>query len=107
MSIDRKTVQNILTLGICLFLACLQVPPALAQEQDVYVLKASEWNVPRTTDAILSMPALNKTVQAFSKHPGSRIRIRYPGGDVLPGSRDPGQLELQVITPPGQNQVSH
>jgi hypothetical protein len=107
-----------------LLLACLQISPVAAQESDVFVLKSSEWNVPRTSDSILAMPALNKTVQAFSKHPGARIQIRYPGGDegtlwatelrswlvalgiasrhieLLPGSRDPEQLELRVIAPP-------
>jgi hypothetical protein len=94
-----------------------------AQEPAVYILKASEWNVPRSSEAILAMPALRKTVQAYSKNSKAQIQIHYPGGDegtlwatelrswlvsmgiaaqhieLLPGSPDPGQLELQVVNP--------
>jgi hypothetical protein len=106
-------------------MACLvySLTPAQAQEPPVFILKASEWNVPRTTETILSMPALRQTVQAYNKHPKAKIQIHYPGGDegtlwatelrswlvslgiasshieLLPGSRNDGQLELQVITP--------
>ena len=107
----------------CLLLTLLKVTPVLAQQPEVYVLKTSEWNIPRTTDSILTMPALKKTVRAFSSQPGSRIQILYPGGDegtlwaselrswlvslgiasryieLLPGSSSPDQLELQVIPP--------
>ena len=107
-------------------IVCLlgSLPLGYAQEPVVFILKASEWNVPRTSEAILAMPALGKTVQAYNKNPKAQIQIHYPGGDegtlwatelrswlvslgiasqhieLLPGSRDPEQLELQVITPP-------
>lgn len=108
-------------------LLCLPVAGVLAQTQQspVYILTASDWNVPRTTETILSMPALQHTVQDYNKHPKAQIQIHYPGGDegtlwatelrswlvalgiashhieLLPGSRKDGQLELQVITPLG------
>lgn len=107
-------------------IVCFAASPhvASAEEQNVFILSASEWNVPRTTEAILSMPALQQTMQAYSKLSDPKIQIRYPGGDegtlwahelrswfvslgiasshieLLPGSRDPGQLELQVINLP-------
>ena len=92
-----------------------------AQEQAVFILKASDWNVPRTTETILAMPALQQTIQAYNKHPKAKIQIRYPGGDegtlwatelrswlvalgiasthieLSPGSRDAATLELQVM----------
>ena len=92
-----------------------------AQEQAVFILKASDWNVPRTTETILAMPALQQTIQAYNKHPKAKIQIRYPGGDegtlwatelrswlvalgiasthieLSPGSRDAATLELQVV----------
>jgi hypothetical protein len=94
-----------------------------AQEPAVFILKASEWNVPRSSEAILAMPALRETMQAYSKQPKAQIQIHYPGGDegtlwvtelrswlvslgiasthieLLPGSRDPGQIEIQVVGP--------
>jgi len=95
-----------------------------AEEAPVYILRASEWNVPRTTETILHMPALQHTIQAYNQQPRAKIQIHYPGGDegtlwatelrswlvslgvasrhieLLPGSRKDGQLELQVIAPP-------
>ena len=100
-----------------------------AQEQEIFILSASEWNVPRTTEAILSMPALQKTIQAYNKVAAAKIQIRYPGGDegtlwahelrswfvslgiashhieLLPGARDVGQLELIVISMPVDKQA--
>jgi len=120
---------RLLALVTGLLLVCLAQKPVVAQEANEFVLRSSEWNVPRTNDSILAMPALKKTVQAFSKYPGARIQIRYPGGDegslwatelrswlvalgiasrhieLLPGSHDPEQLELQVIPPPTRDRV--
>ena len=113
-----------------LFIICLigNLTPGYAQEPDAFILKFSEWNIPRTSETILAMPALSQTVQAYNKHPKARIQIRYPGGDegtlwaaelrswlvalgiasqhieLLPGSRAPGQLELQVIRPAALDQ---
>jgi len=92
-----------------------------AEAPDVFILTSSEWNVPRTTETILAMPALQKSIQAYNKQPHSAIQIHYPGGDegtlwaselrswlvalgiasrhieLLPGSRKAGQLEIQVM----------
>ena len=113
-------------LSAIIFIACPLgvLPLGYAQAPAVFILKASEWNVPRTTESILAMPALRQTVQAYNKNPTARIQIHYPGGDegtlwatelrswlislgiasqhieLLPGSRDPGQVELQVNSPP-------
>lgn len=104
------------------------MPLAWADNSTVYILTSSEWNVPRTTRTVLSMPALRHTIQAYDSHRGFRIQIHYPGGDegtlwaselrswlvslgvasahidLLPGTRKPGQLELQVVTPSGFGQ---
>lgn len=100
-----------------------------AQNSPVSILTHSDWNVPRTTNAVLAMPALRKTIQAYDKQAGAHIQIHYPGGDegtlwaaelrswlvslgiashhidLLPGTRKPGQLELQVVTPAVPEQV--
>lgn len=109
----------LLVLG-CLFCA---LQPLRAQDSPVYILTQSAWSVPRTTRSVLAMPALQKTVRAYNKHPKSHIQIHYPGGDegtlwaaelrswlvslgiasqhieLLPGTRKSGQLELQVVAP--------
>ena len=108
----------VLLLGVLGLTASVQ-----AKQAPVYVLSASDWNVPRTSKSILSMPALQHTMQAYNKNPKATIQIHYPGGDegtlwatelrswlvalgvaskhieLLPGSRKDGQLELQVISP--------
>lgn len=111
-----------------MILACIGMlsanGPVQSEEAPVYILKAGEWNVPRTTTTILQMPALQHTIQAYNNQPKATIQIHYPGGDegtlwaselrswlvslgvasrhieLLPGSRKAGQLELQVIAPP-------
>jgi hypothetical protein len=113
------------SLRIVLFFACLvgNLNPGYAQAPKVFILTAGDWNVPRTTETILAMPALRQTVQAYNKQSKAKIQLRYPGGDegtlwatelrswlvslgiaashieLLPGSRDPDQLELEVISP--------
>ena len=111
-------------------MSCLggAISTAHAGDPLIYILTSSEWNVPRTTKTVLDMPALRKTIHAYGKHAGSRIQIHYPGGDegslwaselrswlvslgiasahidLLPGTRKPGQIELQVVTSSGFGQ---
>lgn len=115
-----------------ILLTCLGsvMPLAWADKATIYILTSSEWNVPRTPRTVLSMPALRKTIQAYDSHKESRIQIHYPGGDegtlwaselrgwlvslgvasahidLLPGTRKPGQLELQIVTPTGFGQAN-
>jgi hypothetical protein len=120
----RRSFKTLLHLMMVLLGPLASLTPVLAQDAPVYILKASEWNVPRTTETILHMPALRHTIQAYNQQPKAKIQIHYPGGDegtlwatelrswlvslgvasrhieLLPGSRKDGQLELQVIAPP-------
>ena len=74
----------VLLLGVLGLTASVQ-----AKQAPVYVLSASDWNVPRTSKSILSMPALQHTMQAYNKNPKATIQVHYPGGDegTLWGSR--------------------
>lgn len=120
MQLSRRAASLIL---IALIPSVLTVLPITTQAKPpaVFILKASDWNVPRTTATILGMPALQQTIQAYNQQPDSVIQIHYPGGDegtlwatelrswlvalgvasrhveLLPGSRKDGQLELQVL----------
>lgn len=123
MNLNKRSAKPFLRLLIllgCLFCAMQSLR---AQNSQVYILTAGDWNVPRTTQSVLAMPALQKTVRAYNQHPKSRIQIHYPGGDegtlwaselrswlvslgiaaqhieLLPGTRKSGQLELQVVAP--------
>ena len=97
------------------------VSTSLAAEQ-LYILTAQQWNVPRTESAILNMPPLQSMMQAYQKYNQSaRLLVKYPGGDegtlwayelrgwlislgigsdhieLVPGSRDANQLEIYLI----------
>lgn len=117
--------KHIFHLAILLSCFVCMVNLSLAQDSAVFILTAGEWNVPRTAKTVLAMPALRKTVKAYGKHPKARIQVHYPGGDegtlwatelrswlvslgiasqhidLLPGTRKPDQLELQVVLPSG------
>jgi len=92
-------------------------------EENTHVLTAQQWNVPRHASSILSMPALQSTMQEYQMKKGNQLLIRYPGGDegtlwahelrgwlislgvasknieLLPGSVKSDELEITVIKP--------
>lgn len=88
---------------------------------DTYLLTAEMWARPRSGGAVLAMPPVRDVVQKLIQTSGSRLLIRYPGGDegsiwaeelqgwlislgieptlieMRPGST-PEQIELQLIS---------
>ena len=48
---------------------------------DVELLHANEWSVPKKTEIVLAMPAINKSMQKLQKDLNSLLKIKYPGGD--------------------------
>ena len=54
------------------------VPAVSAQ----YSIHAEEWARPRSGEAILELPAIRNLMIDFDRQPGSRIEIRYPGGEA-------------------------
>ena len=116
--------------GICCLLLLLTpagrlsaAPATASSGSGVYTLNAEQWNVPRDAASILNMPALQAVMQEFQRKPGSRLLIKYPGGDegtlwaselrgwfvalgvasarieLSPGSQKADQLEIHVIQP--------
>jgi hypothetical protein len=108
-----------------LFLVALCAPlPGLASTP-VQRLTSDQWAVPRSADAVISMPALANTMQALRETAGGRLLLRYPGGDAgtlwmnelrswlvslgvpsemietVPGSPDEQVIELEVLAPLG------
>lgn len=97
--------------------------PPLAVADSRYLLTAEQWAVPRQVDSLLHMPAIASAMQEIRTYPGSRLIIRYPGGDegtlwayelrgwlislglssqdieLLPGSGMPRSIELEVQLP--------
>lgn len=54
-------------------------PPAPADQ--VYTLDASLWARPRSGEAVTGLAPVREAVQALINRPGSRLAIRYPGGE--------------------------
>lgn len=96
-------------------------PAALAAADSVHVLTAQQWAVPRSGKAIVELPPVREAMQAMRETEGSRLIIRYPGGDegtlwarelhawlvalglgsqhieIQPGSRQADTIEMQVV----------
>lgn len=113
---------------LCILLA---LPMAHAEQDGVFVLSNAEWNIPRTTQSVIAIPAIRQAVQAYEATSLATIQLRYAGGDegtlwanelrswlvalgiasadidLLPGARDPGQLELRVVSSPLRSQAQH
>lgn len=109
----------------CVHIVPLLMVMALPVQADteMQVLTQAQWNVPRSAATIVAMPPLQKIVHQYQSTENSTIQIRYAGGDegtlwvhdvrgwlislgipskdiqLLPGSSNPGQLELMVIRP--------
>ena len=121
MIIEQGTQCMSLLRIINMTLLMMMVSTSLAEEQ-MYILTAQQWNVPRTESAILTMPPLQSMMQAYQKsNQPARLLVKYPGGDegtlwayelrgwlislgigsdhieLVPGSRDANQLEIYLI----------
>lgn len=54
------------------------VPPKAVT---AWVLKAEQWELTRSGEALLSVPVLNTVINAWSQDKQKRIEIQYPGGE--------------------------
>jgi hypothetical protein len=87
------------------------------------VLNAGQWAVPRRGEVVRKMPAIATAMRQLDATPGSRLIVRYPGGDegslwanelrgwlvalglssahieLVPGSRSANTIELVVRAP--------
>lgn len=104
--------------------------PAAAADSPL-ILTAGEWAVPRSGAGVLGMKAVAQAMRQLDARSGSRLVIRYPGGDEgslwaselqawlvslglasqrierVPGSGSRQRIELSVLTPAGlSGQVS-
>ncbi|MDH5572867.1 MAG: hypothetical protein OEY89_13965 [Gammaproteobacteria bacterium] len=50
-------------------------------ESDIYTITAQQWTMPRQDTVLIEFPPLQQAVAKFKAQPGSRLLIRYPGGD--------------------------
>jgi len=114
------------TLALWCLLGLLMCPPAFAGP---LVLDAEQWAVPRGGEVILGMAPVAQAMHRLDAQRGSRLVIRYPGGDegslwanelrawlvslglssqrieLVPGSHSADTIELDVHAPlsPGAN----
>ena len=51
-------------------------------EEKVFTIDALLWARPRTGADVSAMPPLRDAVQSMLNTPGSRLAMRYPGGDA-------------------------
>lgn len=49
--------------------------------ENVELLHAKEWSVPKQATTILLMPAINKSMQKLKKNISATLKVKYPGGD--------------------------
>ena len=49
--------------------------------ENVALLHAKEWSVPKKTAVILAMPAINESMKKLQKSRNSILILKYPGGD--------------------------
>ncbi|KPK38188.1 MAG: hypothetical protein AMJ69_09075 [Gammaproteobacteria bacterium SG8_47] len=99
----------------------LIVTVAASAAESVHILTAEQWAVPRSGQAIVEMPALQDVMAEMRESDGSRLIVRYPGGDegtlwarelhawlvalglgsqrieMQPGSRQADTIEMQVV----------
>lgn len=110
-----------------LFILSFLLNTSAALAESKHIITAEQWAVPRSAEVLINMPALKNAIHNMQSFPGSRLLIRYPGGDEgalwnsefrswlislgissqmmesIPGS-EANQLELEVISPgPGVN----
>ena len=44
-------------------------------------IKAEQWDIPRHGEAIIKYEGLRRLVNSWREQPGSKIELRYPGGE--------------------------
>lgn len=89
---------------------------------NVELLHAKEWSVPKQATTLLEMPAIYNSMQKLQKNQNTNLKIKYPGGDegtlwvnelrswlialglssnrieLIPGSAISTTIELEVLS---------
>ena len=63
---------------------------AVYAEASTFLIDADRWATPRSGQALVEMEPLRNAVNELMRRPGSRMVIRYPGGEA-------GQLWVQEL----------
>lgn len=106
--------------SVFLFLSYLLYSTASQAAENIRVITAEQWSVPRTAETVINIPPIRQTINEMQAFPRNRLLIRYPGGDegvlwvselrswlvslgissqsmeLVPGS-EKNQIELSVI----------
>ena len=112
----RKLTHNLFFVIPVLFIHSL-----LYAETNTHILTSQQWNIPRDASSIIEMQAIRAAMQEFQSNKNSKMLVKYPGGDegtlwahelrswlislglsekfieLVPGSGNPGQLELVIL----------
>jgi hypothetical protein len=68
-------------LSIILFSSFMLFVTASQAADNMRIITAEQWAVPRTAETIINMPVLRETINEMQAFPGNRLLIRHPGGD--------------------------
>jgi len=90
--------------------------------EEIELLHADEWLLPKQAVTILEMPAISKSMQQLQKNMNSSLLLKYPGGDegtlwvnelrswlialglsskrieLVQGSVNPATIEFEILT---------
>jgi len=69
-------IMNKITMSIVALFFSINVLAA-----DIELLHAKEWSVPKQAATLLTMPAINKSMQKLKKNVNTVLKLKYPGGD--------------------------
>lgn len=81
MVIIKQQPRPVLWVKRLLFLSILLNAQFTQAQADVFTLNADEWARPRSGDTIVKFKPLVQMLDAWSRHAGAAIEVRYPGGD--------------------------
>ncbi len=77
-------------------LVLFSVPLSAAAAHSLLNLSASAWAVPRSGMGLLGMRSVARAMRQIDAQPGSRLVIRYPGGDA--GSLWASELQAWLVS---------
>lgn len=64
--------------------------PVMHAGPATFIIDADRWATPRSGEALVQMEPLREAVVELMRRPGSRLLVRYPGGEA-------GQLWVQEL----------
>lgn len=111
----------IMKAGLILYFVVFIFAAGVYAEVGTYTITAQQWAMPRQDKVLIEFPPLQQAMEKLRSQPGSRLLIRYPGGDegtlwlnelqswlvalgvsskdmeLIPGSSRQAVIEMEVV----------